>query len=81
MGKHLSQSLSLHLTLEVTGQSDFTHLLQPTEASASLLSPAASTEGSGKEERGSSLSLRTMLADKPRPRTPLPARVKPQQLL
>lgn len=71
----------MHPTLEVTGQSDFTYLLQPTEASASLLSPAASIEGSGKEERGSSLSLRAMLADKPRPKTPLPARAKPQLLL
>lgn len=63
-----------HLNLIVTWEGNFTHLLQPTEASAILLSPAANTFGSQKVGESSSLSLRTRLADKPRPKMPLPER-------
>lgn len=57
-----------------TQEGNFTHLLQPTEASAILLSPDANTEGSRKVGWGSSLSLRAILVDKPRPKMPLPKR-------
>ena len=53
-------------------EGNFTHLFQPKEASAILLSPAANTEGSRRVGWGSSLSLRATLVDKPRPKMPLP---------
>lgn len=62
----------LHLNLTITLESNFTHLFQPTQASAILLPPVANTEGSGKVGWVSSLSLRTILVDKPRPKMPLP---------